>query len=208
MYSTLGSFSFFSKATGGLSVLMAPVIVCKKYLVTMRYSSENLFRVGKSRTHQDSVSNILFNIINFLFLLRVRKSVDMQYSHLLDYSWFAGLARPQEEQPVCGPVELFVLLQLSRYCIAPALLAFRVLRVNIRLLGGGWPKATHRSPRGPPTRRSVFLVRVGWLGTPCAFSVLLQYSWVPRINTQCPYVHFGSPISVTPPLAQRFSRSL
>lgn len=75
------------------------IIVRKTTYEWVQWTKFNGLGVGgrlknlNSHTHQNGITNILFNIFYFLLSLCVRKSIDMQYSHLLDdgrFSRFTG----------------------------------------------------------------------------------------------------------------------
>lgn len=132
---------------------------------------------NKQQTYQYCISYVFFDVINLLFFLLLRETVHMQNAHLLNYCGLSRLSGAQQEQPMCGPVQLFVLLQLLRNGIAASLLASGVLWVDVRLLGAGRAKATHGRPRYPPAGLSApaaFLCAVGRFGAPVFFVLLSQ----------------------------------
>ena len=101
-------------------------------------------------TYNNGISNILLDILNLLLLLPLAEAVHVQNPHLLDDRRLPGLSRPQQQQPVRGPVDLLLLGQLPVDVVVDPLLAADVLGGR-----GGIPvaEAAHGRQRGPPAIR-------------------------------------------------------
>lgn len=168
-------------------------VVYSRLVVRLLQLNRRRQRAHGAGYRQDRVADVLLDVLDLLPALLLREPVRVvQYPHLLHDRRLARLSGAEQEQPVRGPVDLLVLLQLLRDRIAAPLLALRVIgaaaaaaaatagpatasRSLGRLLGPCRSEAAHRNPRRPPARgTSALRCRVGRLARPPGLAVPSQ----------------------------------